>query len=263
MKQEIIEEVFSQASVLADFTPADFTITPLKGYTNRNFRLYNDQHDWVLRIPRAKTNGFIDRTAEAHNQVLAHQLKIAPRVAWRDSNGITLTPTLSASRGLYAADFNNEAMLKLIVEPIRCMHRSALSFQGRLNLQELLSSYYAMLSERDQRRLAPRMRQAERVLNLLQLRDDAYVASHNDLVLENMMFDDTRLWLIDWEYSAMASPYWDLATLCNSANLDLQQSQRLLRIYCAGERVMEESTLFDYRGLLKLLSDCWMAALAD
>lgn len=263
MKQEIIEEVFSQASVLTDYTPADFTITPLKGYTNRNFHLRNDQYDWVLRIPRARTNGFIDRTAEAHNQVLAHRLKIAPRVTWRNSHGITLTPTLSASRELCAADFGNDAMLKIIVEPIRRLHRSELPFHGRADLQELLSSYYAMLNEHVQQRLAPRLRQAERVLKLLQDCDETYVASHNDLVLENMMLDNTRLWLIDWEYSAMASPYWDLATLCNSANLDLRQSQRLLRIYCAGERVMEESILFDYRGLLKLLSDCWMAALAD
>jgi hypothetical protein len=61
----------------------------------------------------------------------------------------------------------------------------------------------------------------------------------------------------------MASPYWDLATLCNAANLDLAQSQRLLRVYCAGRPLMEESVLFDYRELLKLLSDCWIAALAN
>jgi len=263
MKQEFIEEVFSRASVLAGFTPADFTITALAGYTNRNFHLHNHQHDWVLRIPRAKTNGFIDRAAEAHNQTLAHQLQIAPRVSWRDSQGTTLTPTLSTSRELCAADFGNDAMLKIIVDPIRRLHLSGLPFRGRVNLQALLCEHFAMLSEGDQQRLAPRLRQAERVLKLLQTRDDAYVASHNDLVLANLMFDNSRLWLIDWEYSAMASPYWDLATLCNAANLDLQQSQRLLRAYCAGERVMEESILFDYRGLLKLLSDCWMAALAD
>ena len=263
MKQGIIEEVFSRASALADFTPADFTITPLAGYTNLNFHLHNHQHDWVLRIPRAKTNGFIDRAAEAHNQALAHQLQIAPRVLWRDSQGTTLTPTLSPSRELCAADFGNDAMLKIIVDPIRRLHRSGVPFRGRVNLQELLYRHFAMLNEGDQQRLAPRLRQAERVLKLLQDCDDTYVASHNDLVLGNLIFDNTRLWLIDWEYSAMASPYWDLATLCNAANLDLQQSQRLLRVYCAEQRVMEESILFDYRGLLKLLSDCWMAALAD
>lgn len=263
MNQEIVEQVFSRASMLAEFSANDFTITPLAGYTNQNFRLYNHQHDWVLRIPRAKTDCFIDRDAEAHNQTLANQLQIAPQVSWRDREGVTLTPTLSNSRALCAADFDNDAMLKIIVGPIQRLHRSGVSFLGRVDLQQLLTSHFAMLSGPDQQRLGPRLQQAERVLKLLLTRDGDYVASHNDLVLDNLMFDDTRLWLIDWEYSAMASPYWDLATLCNAANLDLAQSQRLLRVYCAGGQVMEESILFDYRELLKLLSDCWMAVLAD
>jgi thiamine kinase-like enzyme len=263
MNQDTIEQVFSRASVLADFNPDDFAITPLAGYTNQNYRLTNNQQDWVLRIPRPETDRFIDRDAEAHNQALANQLQIAPQVSWRDSQGVTLTPTLSASRALCAADFCNDAMLKIILEPIRRLHHSGLLFRGRVNLQELLSNHFALLTRHDQQRLQPRLRQADRVLKLLEARDGAYVASHNDLVLDNLMFDNPRLWLIDWEYSAMASPYWDLASLCNAANLDLQQSQRLLHVYCAGSLLMEESILFDYRGLLQLLSDCWMAALAD
>jgi len=231
MNQDVIDQVFSRASVLAGFCAEDFTITPLTGYTNQNFRLYNHRHDWVLRIPRAKTDSFIDRDAEAHNQTLANQLQIAPQVSWRDREGITLTPTLSTSRELCAADFGNDTMLKIIIEPIQRLHRSGLSFRGRVNLQQLLSNHFAMLSGSDQQRLGPRLQQAERVLQLLQTRDQVYVASHNDLVLDNLMFDNTRLWLIDWEYSAMASPYWDLATLCNSANLDPTQSQRLLCVF--------------------------------
>ena len=263
MNREVIEQLFSRVSVLSDFTPDDFTITPLTGYTNRNFRLHNLRYDWVLRIPRAKTDRFIDRDAEAHNQALANQLQIAPRVFWRDSQGITLTPTLRTSRELCAADFCSDAKLRIILEPIQRLHRSGVAFRGRVNLPELLSKHFAMLNQQDQQRLGQRLHQAERVLKLLQTRDGTYVASHNDLVLGNLMFDNPRLWLIDWEFSAMASPYWDLATLCNTANLDLLQSQRLLRAYCADSRVMEESILFDYRELLQLLSDCWMAALAD
>jgi thiamine kinase-like enzyme len=263
MNREVIEQLFSRVPVLADFTPDDFTITPLAGYTNQNFRLHNHRYDWVLRIPRAKTDGFIDRAAEAHNQALANQLRIAPQVFWRDSQGITLTPTLRASRELCAADFCSDVRLKIILEPLQRLHRSGLAFRGRVNLPELLSKHFAMLNAQDQQRLGQRLRQAERVLTRLQTRDETYVASHNDLVLGNLMVGNTRVWLIDWEFSAMASPYWDLATLCNTANLDLPQSQRLLRAYCAGSRVMEESILFDYRELLQLLSDCWMAALAD
>jgi thiamine kinase-like enzyme len=263
MNREVIEELFSRVSVLADFTPEDFTITPLAGYTNRNFRLHNLRYDWVLRIPRAKTDRFIDRDAEAHNQALANQLEIAPQVFWRDSQGTTLTPTLRASRELCAADFCSDAKLRIILEPIQRLHRSGVAFHGRVNLPELLSKHFAMLNQQGRQRLGQRLRKAERVLKLLETRDETYVASHNDLVLGNLMFDNLRVWLIDWEFSAMASPYWDLATLCNAANLDLPQSQHLLRAYCAGSRLMEESILFDYRELLQLLSDCWMAALVD
>lgn len=263
MNQSEIEAVFSRAPLLQDFAPVDFKITPLAGYTNLNFRLQNQRYDWVLRIPKAETSRFIDRAAEAYNQALACELGIAPGVDWRDSSGITLTSTLSSGRALRAVDFLDDNMLQAILRPIQRLHRSEFKFHGRVNLRKLLSRYFALLNQADQDRLMPRMQQAERVLSLLESRDSRHVASHNDLVLENLLLDKSRLWLIDWEYSAMASPYWDLATLCNSANLDLQQSRRLLHVYCAGERQMEESILFDYRGLLKLLSDCWMAALTE
>lgn len=263
MNRDVIEQVFSSASVLAGFSPDDFAITPLAGYTNQNFRLCNSQYDWVLRIPRPKTNRYINRNAEAYNQALANQLKIAPQVSWRDSHGTTLTPTLSNSRALCAADFYDEAMLQLVLDPIQRLHRSGLSFRGRVNLQELLSIHFGMLNKHDQQRLNPRMCQAAGVMKRLERNDESYVASHNDLVLGNLMLDGSRLWLIDWEYSAMASPYWDLASLCNAAKLNQQQSQCLLHIYGVGSSLMDESLLFDYRGLLQLLSDCWQAAFVD
>ena len=107
------------------------------------------------------------------------------------------------------------------------------------------------------------MTQAERVLSLLEADESKPVPSHRDPVPGNLLLDDRRLWLIDWEYSAMASPYWDLAILCNEAGLDLAMSRRLLQADCAGGPPMKESILFDYRGLLKLLDDCWMSALVS
>ncbi|MDH3636006.1 MAG: phosphotransferase family protein [Gammaproteobacteria bacterium] len=263
MSQAEIEKVFSCLPLLKDFAPEDFEITPLAGLTNHNFRLQNPAHDWVLRIPKSKTNRYIDRGAEAHNQSLAFDLGIAPQASWRDSAGITLTPTLNSSRALRAADFDSDKLLSAILAPIQRLHRSQLRFRGKVDLNDLLHRFYEILGQAEQQSLWPRMRQAERVLSLLEARDSSYVASHNDLVLDNLLLDNKRIWLIDWEFSAMASPYWDLATICNAANLGLEQSQRLLRTYCAGARPMDESVLFDYRGLQRLLSDCWMAAFAD
>ena len=263
MKRPELAGVFAQIPVLKGFDPDDFAITPLEGYTNQTFRLHNHQHDWVVRIPKPSTDRFIDRDAEAYNQTLAQQLGLAPSVSWRSSSGITLTPTLLASRKLNPADFADGEMSATVLRSLKQLHRSELQFRGSVSLGESLSIFFSMLNPQQQAPLLARMRQAEPVLALIDADDFDPVPSHNDLVLENLLLDTSRLWMIDWEYSAMASPYWDLATLCNAAQLDLPQSRQLLRDYCADAVPMKESTLFDYRGLLKLLNDCWMAALAD
>jgi thiamine kinase-like enzyme len=258
-----LQPVFASISLLAGLTPDDFTITALPGYTNRNCRLLNHDHDWVLRLPRPTTNGFIDRVAEAHNQTLAHQLDLAPQVVWRNDEGITLTPTLNNCRNLRSADFASVEGLRLIVKPLQQLHRSGLIFRGRADLASTLESHYNLLNTSLREAYALRMEQAQRLLGLLESDSENWVPSHRDPVLGNLLLAGNRIWLIDWEYSAMASPYWDLAILCNEADLDLAHSRLLLQAYCVGRPAMKESMLFDYRGLLKLLSDCWMAALVD
>jgi thiamine kinase-like enzyme len=258
-----LSPVIARIPLLRDCRADDFTVSPLPGYTNRNYRIHNQRFDWVLRIPRPATDGFIDRDAESHNQALAQRLGLAPRVAWRDASGLSLTPTLAASRTLRVTDFATDEILQLCVDALQRLHRSGLRFRGQVDLGALLQKHFALLNEVDRQGFRDRLLQAEDSLVRLDDADHDYVASHNDLVLGNLLLEGSRLCIIDWEYSAMASPYWDLATLCNEAQLDRQQSIRLMQAYCIGGRAMKESTLFDYRGLLKLLSDCWMAALAQ
>lgn len=257
-----LQRLFANIPVFDRLGPEDFKITRLPGYTNRNYRLYNNDHDWVLRLPRASTSQFIDRAAEAHNQSVAHDLGLAPQVLWRNDEGITLTPTLSNSRNLHSSDFTSDQQLALIVKPLQQLHRSGRQFLDQADLACTLERHYDLLDTGQRQAFAQRMAQAERTLSLLEVGDQEWAPSHRDPVLGNLLLTDEQLWLIDWEYSAMASPYWDLAILCNEANLDLQQSRRLLQAYCVGGPAMQESMLFDYRGLLKLLNDCWMSALA-
>ena len=138
------EELFERITPLAGSAPAEFTITPLPGYTNRNFRLFNAAEDWVLRVPRDTTNAYIDRAAEAVNQARASELGIAPRVSWRDDSGLSLTPTLPG-RSLAAADMNDDKILRSVALKLGQLHRSGQSFETRLDLAELLERYYALL----------------------------------------------------------------------------------------------------------------------
>ena len=261
MKPDEIDSFLSLIPELDQLNPADFKVTELSGLTNFNFRLQIDDQDWILRIPKHKTNRYIDRDAEIHNQLLANQLGIAPRPLWRDSSGASLTLTLKQTRSVTAAELGRVDSLKRILKPVQSLHRSGIQFLGEVNLKEMINQYFSILSDSRRRALNDRMIQARACFDRIDERDCEAVASHNDLVLENCLIGPQSLWLIDWEFSGMASPYWDLATLCNAAGLDPIQSKRLLECYCADDTQMEESLLFDYRSLLQLLSDCWMAAI--
>jgi len=49
--------------------------------------------------------------------------------------------------------------------------------------------------------------------------DPRAVFSHNDLNPTNVLWDGTRVWLVDWERAGPAHPYVDLATLSNFLDL--------------------------------------------
>jgi aminoglycoside phosphotransferase (APT) family kinase protein len=50
-------------------------------------------------------------------------------------------------------------------------------------------------------------------------RDPRRVFSHNDLHPINLIWDGSRVWIVDWERAGLAHPYSDLATFANFLNL--------------------------------------------
>lgn len=57
------------------------------------------------------------------------------------------------------------------------------------------------------------------------------IFSHNDLVKNNLLFRFNSLFLIDWEYASMNSPYFDLASFISENNLTNAQSIFFLKKY--------------------------------
>jgi thiamine kinase-like enzyme len=255
--------LFQRIPMLRGSSVEDFTISLLTGYSNQNFRLQKADADGVLRVPRPVTNQFIDRNIEAHNQDIAYQLGFVPSCVWREASGLSLTTTIHPSAALSPASFENHQEFSRIIRSVRKLHKSGLDFHGEVDLAALLNRYSSMLSDSDKILYRERIIRAMDILKTITVTDKKVVPSHNDLVLENMIVSHGQLWLIDWEYSAMASPYWDLATICNAAGLKSSQCKELLKIYCEAGDVMEESLFFHYRELLQLLNDCWMTVFAD
>lgn len=259
-----LETVFNRIPILAGYRPSDFQLKILPGFTNFNIHLKNDQHDWVLRAPKEATNRYIDRNQEAVNASIAYGLGIAPECIWRDESGLSLTRTILNSRPINARDLDNQPVFILLMSTISQLHKSNNRFQGRVDLSETIERYYRLASRRRRSQIESDYRIALNKADLLSGLKIPLVSSHNDLVLENILIDkagDIRL--IDWEYASMATPYWDLATLCNDAKFNLKQSKQILDEYQIENTSLELEILMEYQFLLKVLTTCWMAAFTE
>ena len=270
MKKEIIKllkESFDRVPKLSTHTTDSFVITQLSGYTNLNFQLKNDQNDWILRIPKEKTNGYINRIQEAYNTKIAFNLGLAPKCQWRDNSGYSLSDAIKQSRPLVVADLNSSSRLSQLVGSLKKLHQSDQVFQGMVDISKLLSRYYELMPKSKQRLFADTYKDVAKKVDVVLKQDEKNVPSHNDLILGNLLLDrqsdPERIWIIDWEYATMATPYWDLATLCNEGKFTVFQAENLLSLYHDKEQSLEIKVLNDYRDILSALSNFWLVAFDD
>lgn len=83
-----------------------------------------------------------------------------------------------------------------------------------------------------------------------------HVLCHMDCNINNWILNkQNMLYLIDWEYSALGNPAWDLAVICDSAQLDDSQINYMLNIY--GDITLNELT--QARKEMKYLEILWFA----
>ena len=258
------DPIFKRIPGLRELDRDNIQISKLPGYTNNNFRLQGEGVDWVLRVPKKSTNQYINRQFETNNVCIAEALGLLPKCYWRDQSGLSLIRTLPGTRPVSRDDFKKITVARQLMDSIRSLHDCQQKFLGQVDLVELLTRYYQLMPTSYRELAASVYRIAQHKVNKLSFSGEQLRPSHNDLVLENILIDDTgRIWIIDWEYSSMASPYWDLATICNSFELDSAQSRELLDTYLQHTAGKEFDTLMDYRYVLQVLSICWIAAFTD
>ena len=67
-----------------------------------------------------------------------------------------------------------------------------------------------------------------------------------------------RMWLVDWEYSGMNDPMWDLGDLSVEAGFDAAQDEAMLRGYFGGDATPEDrGRMVIYKAMCDLLWTLW------
>jgi thiamine kinase-like enzyme len=236
-----------------------WTATTLTGLTNRSFLLRRGEDRAVLRLPGPGTERYIDRRVELHNHEVAAALGIAPPILLADPDCL-VTRYVEDARGLAPESFRDPAVIDAVGRLLARLHRGPDAFQGRMELFPKTDQYLALAGTEAPAALLRLRELAEPARAALAAHPAIGVPSHIDPSPANFLQGRHGLFLIDWEYSAMCEPAWDLAGLAIEARLDEAQRRRLLEAYdaAAGEELAVRVELF--RALLHLVAASWAAA---
>ena len=202
---------------------------PQKGLSNRVYRLESEKGAFFLRLPRAETAGMVDRIAEAGNITVAAGLGIAlPPLFCNPQSGILLTRAVET-----VSPVPDDLPARLGMSVGR-LHGSGKIFAGRLDAEAVFKAQRMTLMSGFSHEADVML--LERMLGALRLIEEKestprLVPSHGDLSPGNCLAVGKGLWLIDWEYSAMALPAWDLAYAILEHGFSSAQEAEFLEAY--------------------------------
>ena len=239
-----------------------WAISALPSFTNRTFRIARGGESFTLRLPGRGTERYIDRAAEAANARAANAIGLGAEIIFADpASGIMVTRFIEDAVALSPAALKDSASLQATVGLLRRLHESGLAFQGQMKLYPKMDEYLALAP-------APALlalrREGEKLRPLLERGWGPLRPCHVDPAPHNFIVAHGRRYLLDWEYSAMCEPLWDLAGLSIEGEFDAGQDCQMLAAYFGPEEGAWQSRLHLYRIMLCLLAASWGAVqLAD
>ncbi len=209
--------------------------TRLIGMTNRVYRVETGEERFCLRIPGSGVAAAIDRRAEEVNARAAAKAGVAPEVLYFGEDGVMLTPFIDDAVPLRPERLaESKGALERLARALRNLHDSKLPFAGIFRAFATIASYAAALPGLGRGLSADERHAIEAVQDIgraLAVQPAAQRPCHCDPTGRNILDTVDRVWLIDWEYSGMNDPMWDLAYFSIESLLDGPGDRRLLTAY--------------------------------
>lgn len=238
-------------------------VTRLGGMTNLVYRVQLVQQNIIVRIPGKGTEDYIDRAVELNNAEAAARAGVSANVIWADaSTGVmisdciddihTMTPALFASR---------VGSPKRAALAFKTLHQSGETFKLRFELFSMIDDYLKVLEGKDTELpegYAEIVQAAQPVKAVLSKTDITLAPCHCDPLCENFLDDGGRMWIVDWEYSGMNDPMWDLGDLSVEAGFTSDQDIEMMNAYFDGKPTdVEFGRMVIYKAMCDLLWTLW------
>jgi thiamine kinase-like enzyme len=238
-------------------------IERLGGLTNLVFRLDLDGKSYCLRVPGQGTEEYINRANEERAARAAARAGVSPDVLYFDAaSGLMVTAFLSGALTMSPQLFKSRKTAPArAAAAFRRLHRSGAVFPFRFELFSMIDGYLKVLAGKDvdfPHGYHDVLKEAATVRAALDANPLPIVACHCDPLAENFLDTGERMWIVDWEYSGMNDPMWDLGDLSIEAAFDPDQETEMIRAYFgATPSPAEMGRIVIYKAMCDLLWTLW------
>ncbi|MEP0520545.1 MAG: choline/ethanolamine kinase family protein [Hyphomicrobiales bacterium] len=258
-----VENALRQVPEFRNIDVSADKVTRLGGMTNLVFKVQLPKQNIIVRIPGKGTEDYIDRAVELNNATAAAKAGVSANILWADANsGIMISECIediqTMTPELFATTTGSPARA---AKAFKQLHQSGQSFDFRFELFSMIDDYLNVLDGKDTNLpegYAEIVKSAQPVKAVLSEIEIALAPCHCDPLCENFLDDGKRMWIVDWEYSGMNDPMWDLGDLSVESGFTAVQDTEMMNAYFDGNPTRADfGRMVIYKAMCDLLWTLW------
>ena len=234
------------------------SVEQLGGMTNQNYLVKTTNKQYIVKFFGKGTEKLINRQDEKYNLELLKDLDLDVKNYLFDIEaGIKVNEYIESAITLDSTSIKTK--FDKIAPILQTIHASGKELRGEFAPFEEIKKYESLIEEKIPYANYEAVR--EEVFSLEKRLADLGVdrkSCHIDLVPENFIESPQgRLYLIDWEYSSMNDPMWDLAALFLESEFTRQEEEAFLSHYESEQTPVSREKITIYKILQDTIWSLW------
>lgn len=234
------------------------SVEQLGGMTNQNYLAKTTNKQYIVKFFGKGTEKLINRQDEKYNLELLKDLDLDVKNYLFDIEaGIKVNEYIESAITLDSTTIKTK--FDKIAPILQTIHASGKELRGEFAPFEEIKKYESLIEEKIPYANYEAVR--EEVFSLEKRLADLGVdrkSCHIDLVPENFIESPQgRLYLIDWEYSSMNDPMWDLAALFLESEFTRQEEEAFLSHYESEQTPVSREKIAIYKILQDAIWSLW------
>lgn len=234
------------------------SVEQLGGMTNQNYLVKTTNKQYIVKFFGKGTEKLINRQDEKYNLELLKDLDLDVKNYLFDIEaGIKVNEYIESAITLDSTTIKTK--FDKIAPILQTIHASGKELRGEFAPFEEIKKYESLIEEKIPYANYEAVR--EEVFSLEKRLADLGVdrkSCHIDLVPENFIESPQgRLYLIDWEYSSMNDPMWDLAALFLESEFTPQEEEDFLSYYESEQTPVSREKIAIYKILQDAIWSLW------